>query len=95
MKQLMDKAGTPKEKPVSTDDSGLESRLILYNDDYNTFDHVIESIMNVCELDHHQAEQITLLAHFKGKATCRKGIREHLEPMSAQLDDRGIEAEVK
>ncbi len=83
-----------KEKTLTTNKSGLESRLILYNDDYNSFDFVIESLQEVCDLDIQQAEQITLLAHFKGKATCKKGQREVLEPMCAKLDNKGIDSEV-
>ena len=83
-----------EEETLTTNKNGVDSRLILYNDEYNTFDFVIECLKEICELDVQQAEQITLLAHFKGKATCKKGQREVLEPMCAKLDSRGIEAEV-
>lgn len=83
-----------QEKTVTSDQSGIDSRLILFNDEYNTFDFVIESLQEVCELDVQQAEQITLLAHFKGKATCKKGQKEVLDPMCAKLDNLGIDAEV-
>ncbi len=83
-----------QEKTLTSNQHGIDSRLILYNDEYNSFDFVIESLQEVCKLDIHQAEQITLLAHFKGKATCKKGQREVLEPMCAKLDNRGIDAEV-
>ena len=83
-----------EEETATTDKDGTDSRLILYNDEYNTFDFVIESLRDVCELDEHQAEQITLLAHFKGQATCRKGQRNLLETMCAKLDNRGIDSEV-
>jgi ATP-dependent Clp protease adaptor protein ClpS len=80
---------------VTTDDDELGARLILYNDDHNTFDFVIESLQTVCELDQHQAEQLTLLVHYKGKATCKRGSREKLEQMCAKLVRKGLDAEVK
>ena len=83
-----------QEQQLTSQANDVDSRLILYNDEYNTFDFVIESIQAVCDLDSHQAEQITMLAHFKGKATCKKGERTLLEPMCAELDSRGIHAEV-
>lgn len=80
---------------ITTDDSALNSRLILYNDDFHTFDFVIESLQAFCDIDQHQAEQLTLLVHYKGKATCKKGAREKLEPMCAKLVQNGLDAEIK
>lgn len=78
-----------------TDDDELGARLILYNDDYHTFDFVIECLQNVCGLELHQAEQLTLLVHYKGKATCKRGSREKLDEMCGKLVGKGLDAEVK
>ncbi len=43
--------------------------IILYNDDFNTFDHVIETLINVCDHTPLQAEQCTLIVHYKGKCS--------------------------
>lgn len=80
---------------VTTDEDDVDARLILYNDDYHTFDFVIESLQTICDLDQHQAEQLTLLVHYKGKATCKRGSREKLDGMCAQLVGQGLDAEVK
>ncbi len=84
-----------EEETLTTDDADVNARLILYNDDYHTFDFVIDSLQSICEVDQHQAEQLTLLVHYKGKATCKKGAREKLDPMCAKLVQNGLDAEVK
>jgi len=50
-----------------------EHNLIVYNDDFNTFDHVIESLVKICEHDSFQAEQCTMLVHYKGKCDVKSG----------------------
>ncbi len=72
-----------------------EHNLIVFNDDVNTFDHVIESLIKVCEHDIVQAEQCTTLIHYKGKCEVKRGDYETLEPMCTALLDRGISAEVQ
>jgi len=70
-------------------------QLIVYNDDFNTFDHVIESLIKVCKHDPIQAEQCTFLIHYKGKCSVKKGSYEALEPMCTALLERGITAEIE
>ena len=70
-------------------------QLIVYNDDFNTFDHVIESLIKVCKHDSIQAEQCTFLIHYKGKCSVKKGSYEALEPMCTALLERGITAEIE
>ena len=48
-----------------------ENEIVVYNDDVNTFDYVIETLMQTCDHDHIQAEQCTLLIHFNGKCTVK------------------------
>ncbi len=69
--------------------------LIVYNDDVNTFDHVIESLVKVCRHDTVQAEQCTYIIHFSGKCQVKRGSYEKLEPMCTALLDRGISAVIE
>ena len=68
--------------------------LVVYNDDINTFDHVITTLMTVCGHQPEQAEQCTLLIHYKGKCAVKVGTYEELEPMCTAIHDRGISADV-
>jgi ATP-dependent Clp protease adaptor protein ClpS len=70
-------------------------QLIVYNDDFNTFEHVIDSLIKVCKHDPIQAEQCTFLIHYKGKCSVKKGSYEDLEPMCTALLERGITAEIE
>lgn len=72
-----------------------ENQIILFNDDVNTFDFVIESLMQVCGHDPVQAEQCTIIVHFKGKCSVKKGEYKDLEPMCTALLDRGLTAEIQ
>ncbi len=72
-----------------------DKQIIVYNDDFNTFDHVIESLIKVCKHDPIQAEQCTFLIHYKGKCSVKKGSFEALEPMCTALLERGITAEIE
>lgn len=71
-----------------------ERNLIVFNDDVNTFDHVIESLIKVCEHDALQAEQCTSIIHYNGKCDVKHGSYEALEIMCTGLLDRGISAEI-
>lgn len=68
--------------------------LIIHNDDINTFEWVIESLMDICKHELVQAEQCTMLIHFKGKAAVKNGTFEELQPMKDAFSDRGINATI-
>jgi len=70
-------------------------RIIIYNDDVNTFDHVISSLVEVCDHTEMQAEQCSLLIHFKGKCDVKSGDFEKLRPLCEALLDRGLNAEIE
>jgi ATP-dependent Clp protease adaptor protein ClpS len=70
------------------------NKLILWNDDVNTFDFVIESLIEVCKHTPEQAEQCTILVHYKGKCTVKTGSMDVLKPMHKQLGDRGLTSEI-
>lgn len=69
--------------------------LVLYNDDVNTFDHVIETLVNVCKHTYDQAEQCAIIVHFKGKCDVKSGSYEKLKPMCLALLDAGLSAEIE
>jgi ATP-dependent Clp protease adaptor protein ClpS len=87
-----------KEKTLHKDDklkSGSESStLVLYNDDINTFDHVIRSLVEVCGHDSVQAEQCALIVHFKGSCDIKSGMTEVLNAMSRSLNAKGLKSKV-
>ncbi len=68
--------------------------LVLHNDDHNTFDFVIESLVKVCLHTLEQAEQCTWLVHYKGKCEVKTGSFDFLKPMCTALLDRGLSAEI-
>ena len=57
------------------------NEIVLFNDDVNTFEHVIESLVAICNHTHEQAEQCALLVHYKGKCTVKTGSYDELEPL--------------
>jgi ATP-dependent Clp protease adaptor protein ClpS len=71
-----------------------ECELVVFNDDVNTFDHVIKILIKVCQHTAEQAEQCTLIIHYKGKCTVKKGSREKLKPMCQAILDAGIQAAI-
>jgi ATP-dependent Clp protease adaptor protein ClpS len=73
-------------------DTVLERELIVFNDDINTFDHVIETLMEVCNHTPEQAEQCTMLIHYKGKCSVKLGNYATLKPMREGICERGISA---
>ena len=74
---------------------GEEHQLILFNDDVNTFDHVIESLVEICRHDPLQAEQCAHIVHYKGKCAVKNGDYSRLEPMCVALLDRGLSAVIE
>ena len=69
--------------------------LVVFNDDFNTFDHVISTLMKVCSHSPEQAEQCTWIIHYKGKCSVKKGTFEELKPMKDGIIDAGIDAKIQ
>ena len=69
--------------------------LVLHNDDYHTFEYVIDSLMEICSLDAIQATQCTYLIHYKGKCDVKKGSKSYLLPMRRALAERDLKAVIK
>jgi ATP-dependent Clp protease adaptor protein ClpS len=68
--------------------------LVIFNDDVNTFDHVIQTLMKVCNHTAEQAEQCSLIIHYRGKCTVKNGDFEFLRPMRDAICDAGIDARI-
>ncbi len=68
--------------------------LVVFNDDVNTFEHVIQTLIKVCKHSPEQAEQCTLLIHFKGKCAVKSGLFEELKPMKDSICEAGIDAKI-
>ena len=71
-----------------------EHNLILFNDHVNTFDHVIDLLMKVCDHDAIQAEQCATLVHYAGKCAVKKGSFDELAKMHEVLADNGLTVEI-
>lgn len=69
-------------------------KIILWNDDVNTFDYVIEALVEICGHTLEQAEQCTMLVHYKGKCTVKTGSLEKLKPMHQKLLSRSLTSEI-
>jgi ATP-dependent Clp protease adaptor protein ClpS len=68
--------------------------LILHNDDVHSFDYVIDSLIDVCEMESTQAEQCTFLVHYKGKCEVKKGVYDILKTFREGLVERGLNATI-
>jgi ATP-dependent Clp protease adaptor protein ClpS len=68
--------------------------LVLFNDEVNTFDFVIDSLISVCEHTDEQAHQCTLIVHYKGKCIVKTGELSDLKPRCSKLLELGLSAEV-
>lgn len=70
------------------------NEIVLFNDDVNTFDHVIDTLVDVCDHTPIQAEQCAFLVHYKGKCTVKTGSYKDLEPRCSKLLQAGLSAEI-
>ena len=73
----------------------IENVLVIHNDDINTFDWVIETLVEVCKHTWEQAEQCALIIHNKGKCAVKHGNFKMLKPMKDEITDRGIGATIQ
>ncbi len=76
------------------DQEDFENKLVVWNDDHNTFDYVIDCLVDICQHTLVQAEQCTILIHYKGKCTVKSGSLELLKPMHESLLERGLTSEL-
>jgi len=83
-----------QEKILTEEKKSDLNQIILYNDNINTFDHVIETLINVCDHSPTQAEQCTLIVHYKGKCSVKSGTLFDLKPMLTKLITADLTAEI-
>lgn len=83
-------------KPISSLKSQqvFQNQLVLFNDDVNSFDYVVETLIDVCEHDPLQAEQCAWITHHKGKCVVKQGEKTKLISMRRSIIDRGLNAEI-
>ncbi len=88
-----------KEKihPSNKNDETLSDikELILFNDDFNTFDFVIDTLIEVCKHEPEQAEQCALIVHYKGKCSVKSGAYYDLKPIYTEMTNRNLTVEIK
>ncbi|UMQ42485.1 ATP-dependent Clp protease adaptor ClpS [Chryseobacterium sp. Y16C] len=83
-----------EEEVLVLDDLDEVYKLVLHNDDIHTFDYVIDSLIEICKHTLEQAEQCTILVHFKGKCTVKTGSMDLLKPMHEKLLSRELTSEI-
>ncbi|NVK73881.1 MAG: ATP-dependent Clp protease adaptor ClpS [Oceanospirillaceae bacterium] len=88
----------PEEKEITQvavlEKEDRENVIVLYNDDVNTFDYVIDCLIDICEHTLEQAQQCTMLVHYKGKCEVLSGSLKKLEPRCSALLEAGLSAEI-
>jgi len=82
------------EEVLLDEDLSKQNEIILYNDDVNTFDHVIDTLIQVCDHAPAQAEQCAIIVHYKGKCTVKTGDYDDLKPRCTMLLNAGLSAEI-
>jgi ATP-dependent Clp protease adaptor protein ClpS len=83
-----------REKVSTKEVPTVNNEIVVYNDDVNTFDHVIDTLMRVCEHTPEQAEQCSLIVHYNGKCTVKTGSLDKLKPQCTSLLQAGLSAEI-
>jgi ATP-dependent Clp protease adaptor protein ClpS len=71
-----------------------QNEIVLFNDEVNTFDHVIESLISACDHTPEQAEQCSIIVHYKGKCIVKTGPYDELKPRCSKLLQAGLSAEI-
>ncbi|MCF6168757.1 ATP-dependent Clp protease adaptor ClpS [Lutibacter sp.] len=83
-----------KEEVDTLEKETNQNEIVLFNDDVNTFDHVIDSLIDICDHTLEQAEQCAILVHYKGKCTVKTGEYNDLKPRCIMLLTKGLSAEI-
>ena len=91
----MSRESEKKEETVELlEDIESLSKLIVHNDEVNTFDHVIKCLIRICKHEPAQAEQSATIIHYKGKAVVKTGDRTEIKSMCQALCDEGLSATI-
>jgi ATP-dependent Clp protease adaptor protein ClpS len=73
---------------------GDSHEIVLFNDDVNTFDHVIDCLVKYCEHSPMQAEQCSYIVHYNGKCSVKRGALQKLKPINQALIDQKLSAKI-
>jgi ATP-dependent Clp protease adaptor protein ClpS len=73
----------------------FDNQIVLFNDEVNTFDHVIDMLIYACDHTPEQAEQCSILVHYKGKCTVKTGPYDELKTRCTMLLEAGLNAEIQ
>jgi ATP-dependent Clp protease adaptor protein ClpS len=71
-----------------------QHQIIVYNDNINTFEHVIMCLMIMCSHEIEQAEQCAMIIHYKGKCDVKSGTMDELIPIAEALDRAGLHLQI-
>ena len=82
------------EELLLEEDVVKQNEIVLFNDDVNTFDYVINTLIDVCDHTPEQAEQCSLIVHYNGKCTVKTGEYDELKPRCTKLLQAGLSAEI-
>ncbi len=82
------------EEVLFKEDTLRQNEIVLYNDDVKTCDHVIETLIFACDHTPEQAEQCSIIVHYKGKCTVKTGDYDDLKPRCSKLLEAGLSAEI-
>jgi ATP-dependent Clp protease adaptor protein ClpS len=96
-RKIFDEAAKPwQEAEIEVIDEITSSySLVVWNDEVNTFEWVIETLIKICGHSTEQAEQCAMLIHTQGKYAVKKGGYENLKPLCDAITDRGIGATIE
>ena len=84
----------PQEDTTLLNEMDVIRNLVVYNDDYNTFDNVIDVLQKVCGHDHLQAVQCAYIIHYKGKCVVKEGLYTHLKPLNEAIMRKGVQSRI-
>ena len=92
----MDSNFTSRPQKLGSDgvDNQNQARLVLHNDDFNSFDYVMETLVEICDHSMTQAEQCATITHFKGKCEVKSGSLNEMRELRYKLISRGLNASV-
>lgn len=83
------------EEVLVAEQEAVSNSIVVWNDDVNTFDHVIQCLVEICDHTEEQAEQCALFIHYKGKYAVKNGSFDELRPRCEALQDRGLSATIE
>lgn len=92
--EMMSTKEKTSEEVLLKEEVKTQNEIVLYNDEVNTFDHVIETLIHACDHTAEQAEQCSLIVHYKGKCTVKTGLYDDLKPRCSVLLEAGLSAEI-